>query len=98
MAQIFSFLVISLLLLSQSLPSSANVGVVLNHHGGQLAVADNDLGSFHTRKLGIHIKRRARFAPRSARPKSSSNRTQLSSFHLIGSFLGYSLFLGFFML
>ncbi|KAJ9162948.1 hypothetical protein P3X46_022678 [Hevea brasiliensis] len=107
MRNLFCFLVISLLFLSQSLPSSANEGFLDQfekaigqylHQGRQLAVADNDLSSFHTRKLGIHIKRRGRFAPGRTRPKSSSIPTQISFIHLIGSVLGYSLFLGLFLL
>lgn len=107
MRSILSFLIISLLFLSQSRPSSANVGFFnqfnkaldqYQHQSRQFPVEDHDLGSLHNRKLRIHIKRRARFGPRGTRPKSSSIPTQISSIHLIGSVLGYSLFLCFFLL
>lgn len=103
---IFSFLVISHIFLSQSLPWSAAEGLVVDqshkaiahyypYRGGQLTVADNEVGAFHTRKLGIHIRRRARFTPRGGRSRSFSSRTQISSFHVIGSVLGYCVFVWF---
>ncbi|KAL9376958.1 hypothetical protein Peur_031078 [Populus x canadensis] len=96
MRNVFTFLLFSLLLLSHSLPSSA----VKSHFDKvptkpQLPQGrQNDMiSSFQTPKLGVYIKKRARFYPRSGR-KSSAVRTQLPSSHIIGSVLA---FLSFFL-
>lgn len=93
---VFTLLLFSLLLLSHSLPSSAVKSQFYKvptkpqlPQGRQNGL----VSSFQTPKLGVHIRKRARYYPRSGR-KSSAVRTQLPSGHIIGSVLA---FLSFFL-
>ncbi|RQP02975.1 hypothetical protein POPTR_018G104400v4 [Populus trichocarpa] len=96
MRSVFTFLLFSLLLLSHSLPSSAvksQFDKVPTKSQLPQGRQNGLINSFQTPKLGVHIKKRARFYPRSGR-KSSAVRTQLPSSHIIGSVLA---FLSFFL-
>ena len=106
-------LITFLVLLSQSLPTSASDdGAVLvpfrrsvllqsqpMKAGEKMADVADDLSSFQPRKLGVHIKKAGRggVTGSTGRRTSSAVRTQLSSFHF-SSVLGCSLFLGLIML
>ncbi|KAG6770158.1 hypothetical protein POTOM_025830 [Populus tomentosa] len=97
MRHVFTLLLFSLLLLSQSLPGSA-VGRQLDRAltKSQLPQGrQNDvISSLRARKLGVYIRKKARGYPRTRR-KSSAIRTQVPSSHVIGSVFA---FLGFFLL
>ncbi|CAK7338168.1 unnamed protein product [Dovyalis caffra] len=81
--------ILSLLFLSQSLPSSAARGQfdkVLTKSQLPQGRQNDLISSFQTRKLGVYIRKRARSYPRTGR-KSSAIGTQISSSHMIGSVL-----------
>ncbi|KAL3566843.1 hypothetical protein D5086_032258, partial [Populus alba] len=93
---VFTLLLFSLLLLSHSLPSSAvksQFDKVPTKPQLPQGRQNGLVSSFQTPKLGVHIRKRARYYPRSGR-KSSAVRTQLPSRHIIGSVLA---FLSFFL-
>uniref|UniRef100_A0A6M2F5X1 Uncharacterized protein n=1 Tax=Populus davidiana TaxID=266767 RepID=A0A6M2F5X1_9ROSI len=94
---VFTLLLFSLLLLSQSLPGSA-VGRQLDRALTKFQLPQgrqNDvISSLRARKLGVYIRKRARGYPRTRR-KSSATRTQVPSSHVIASVFA---FLGFFLL
>ncbi|KAB1211969.1 hypothetical protein CJ030_MR5G023723 [Morella rubra] len=99
----FSFSIVVLLFLSQSLQSSAHGDRSVLNPVSRVVVGQHQLqerpqilgdGSFYNnRKLAVHIKRRGGFGTRAGLRRSSAVGNLLSSFH-VGSLLCISLLLG----
>ncbi|KAJ6406959.1 hypothetical protein OIU84_010468 [Salix udensis] len=98
MRPVFTFLLLSLLLLSMHLPSSAassQFDEVLTKSQLPQGRQNDAIRSLETRKLGIYMRKKSRsYRPRTSR-KSSAIRTQISPGHVIGSVFTL---LGFFLL